>query len=101
MIEGPRASTRRAGRNHNTMPIKVAIVEDDQRLRESQRLVDLAQEAGHVGFFHYRFAEGSLAWTAGQAMLFGIEERPPGGSLQDWSERIDAADRVVCPGFIP
>jgi signal transduction histidine kinase/CheY-like chemotaxis protein len=68
-------------------------MEADERLRESQRLVDLAQEAGHVGFFHYRFAEGSLAWTAGQAMLFGIEERPPGGSLQDWSERIDAADR--------
>ena len=26
-------------------------------------------------------------------MLFGIEERPPGGSLQDWSERIDPTDR--------
>jgi len=69
------------------------LMEADERLRESQRLVDLAQEAGHVGFFHYRFAEGSLAWTAGQAMLFGIEERPPGGSLQDWSERIDPTDR--------
>ena len=69
------------------------LMEADERLRESQRLVDLAQEAGHVGFFHYRFAEGSLAWTAGQAMLFGIEEPPPGGSLQDWSERIDPADR--------
>lgn len=69
------------------------LMEADERLRESQRLVDLAQEAGHVGFFHYRFDEAALAWTAGQAMLFGIDERPLGGSLRDWGERIDPADR--------
>jgi signal transduction histidine kinase/CheY-like chemotaxis protein len=64
----------------------------DQDLRESQRLMELAQEAGHVGFFHYRFGDDALTWTPGQCKLFGIDELPSGG-LRRWYERIDDADR--------
>jgi PAS domain S-box-containing protein len=64
----------------------------DEQLRESQRLMELAQEAGHVGFFHYQFARDRLAWTPGQCKLFGIEDLQ-GGRLRDWIERIDAQDR--------
>ena len=32
--------------------------------------MELAQEAGHVGFFHYQFAGDRLAWTPGQCKLF-------------------------------
>jgi signal transduction histidine kinase len=73
------------------------LVEDrllatDQELRESQRLMELAQEAGHVGFFHYRFAADLLSWTPGQCKLFGVEALPEGG-LRQWFDRIDEADR--------
>jgi PAS domain S-box-containing protein len=70
------------------------LLEADRRLRESQRLVDLAQEAGHVGFFHYEFERDRLSWTPGQAMLFGLDNQPPfESSLSDWVSRIDAEDR--------
>ena len=64
----------------------------DQQLRESQRLMELAQEAGHVGFFHYHFAADRLAWTPGQCKLFGMEELGEAG-LRAWFDRIDAEDR--------
>jgi signal transduction histidine kinase/CheY-like chemotaxis protein len=63
-----------------------------EQLRESQRLMELAQEAGHVGFFHYLFGADSLTWTPGQCKLFGIEALPAGG-LRQWYERIDSDDR--------
>ena len=63
-----------------------------EQLHESQRLMELAQEAGHVGFFHYLFGKDTLTWTPGQCKLFGIEALPAGG-LGQWFARIDAADR--------
>ena len=67
----------------------------DARLRESQRLVDLAQQAGHVGFFYYHFEQDVLGWTPGQAQLFGIEVgHEEGPSLDAWAERIESATRA-------
>jgi len=66
----------------------------DRRLRESQRLVDLAQEAGHVGFLHYQFETDALAWTPGLAKLFGLDTQPVHSSLGDWVARIDDEDRA-------
>jgi len=64
----------------------------EQRLRESQNLVDLAQETGQVGFFHYQIAERDLAWTQGQARLFGIEADKTPAQLAVWTQRIDRID---------
>ena len=61
------------------------------QLRESQRRMELAQEAGKVGFFHYHFRADQLAWTAGQCKLFGIDSLGA-GRLADWFVRIDDAD---------
>jgi signal transduction histidine kinase/CheY-like chemotaxis protein len=72
--------------------VEARLLATDQQLRESQRLMDLAQEAGHVGFFHYRFANDRLTWTPGQCKLFGIDQLPAGG-LQRWYALIDPADR--------
>jgi PAS domain S-box-containing protein len=69
------------------------LLSADQRLRESQHLVDLAQEAGHVGFFHYQFEQDTLAWTPGLAKLFGLEVQQAQGALNDWIERVDDGDR--------
>jgi len=68
------------------------LLATDQQLRESQRLMELAQDAGHVGFFHYGFALDRLAWTPGQCKLFGIAELPH-GTLADWFAAVAAADR--------
>ena len=72
--------------------VEERLLATDQQLRESQRLMELAQEAGHVGFFHYRFATDLLLWTPGQCKLFGIDALPAGG-LRQWYDRMDAADR--------
>jgi signal transduction histidine kinase len=72
--------------------VEERLLATDQELRESQRLMELAQEAGHVGFFHYRFADDRLSWTLGQCKLFGIDALPAGG-LNLWYDRIDASDR--------
>ena len=72
--------------------IEERLIATGEQLRESQRLMELAQEAGHVGFFHYLFGTDSLTWTPGQCKLFGIEALPAGG-LRQWYERIDEADR--------
>jgi PAS domain S-box-containing protein len=70
------------------------LISVDQRLRESQRLVDLAQEAGRVGFFHYLFSTDVLSWTPGQAKLFGMESVPVDATLEDWAHRIADEDRT-------
>ena len=72
--------------------VEERLLATDEQLRESQRLMELAQEAGHVGFFHYQFASDRLAWTPGQCKLFGIEDLQD-GRLRDWFDRIDAEDR--------
>ena len=73
-------------------------VRSDARLRESQHLVDLAQEAGRVGFFRYHFKEDLLSWTEGQASLFGLDEqapeRRPESGFREWSRHIEREDRL-------
>jgi len=60
----------------------------EQNLRESQRLMDLAEEAGHVGFFHYLFASDTLAWTPGLSRLFGLQPAARESTLADFLARI-------------
>lgn len=68
------------------------LLEADRQLRESQRLVELAQEAGHVGFFSYDFEDDSLKWSPGLARLFEIDAAAI--SLDRWLARIDPEHRV-------
>lgn len=64
----------------------------EERLRATDRQMALAQEAGHVGFFHYLFDADRLSWTPGQCKLFGIEALPV-GRLADWLGRVAEEDR--------
>ncbi len=64
-----------------------------EQLRENQRLMELAQEAGHVGFFHYRFGTDELVWTPGQCKLFGLSQ-PFTGGLPGWFALIDEEHRT-------
>lgn len=73
------------------------LVSANRRLRESQHLVDLAQEAGHVGYFHYHFAARALNWTQGQARLFGLDDEASvsrARAFRYWARRIERADRL-------
>ncbi|WBY03250.1 ATP-binding protein [Ramlibacter tataouinensis] len=63
-----------------------------EQLSAGQRLMDLAQEAGHVGFFHHRFGPDELEWTPGHCKLFGIDRLEP-PRLAGWLERIAPGDR--------
>jgi signal transduction histidine kinase len=55
------------------------LIESDQRLRRSQDLIDLAQDAGGVGFFQFQLDTGAATWTPGQARLWGFDpaQAPP------------------------
>lgn len=64
----------------------------EERLRATDRQIALAQEAGHVGFFHYLFEADRLSWTPGQCKLFGVEALPE-GRLEDWLGRVAGDDR--------
>jgi PAS domain S-box-containing protein len=72
--------------------IEQRLLGADRQLRETQRLMDLAQEAGRVGFFHYDFAADQLAWTPGQCKLFGLTQLP-GATLRNWFDLIGMQDR--------
>ncbi len=72
--------------------VEARLLSADVELRESQRLMALAQEAGYVGFLHYRFGGDQLAWTPGQYKLFGIDSLGASG-LAGWFCRIDGGDR--------
>jgi signal transduction histidine kinase len=71
------------------------LLEADNRLRESQNLIDLAQDAGDVGFFQYRFDSRTGTWTPGQARLFGFDSAQPPPSPEALLAHIQADDRPM------
>ena len=70
-----------------------ALVTAERRLRESQHMVELAQAAGHVGFFDYEFGPDRTTWTSGMAPLFGIKLSDFDGTWDAWLALIDEKDR--------
>ncbi|HWP17983.1 MAG TPA: ATP-binding protein [Burkholderiaceae bacterium] len=68
------------------------LIQAERRLRESQNLVELAQEAGHVGFFDYHFHDDVAVWTSGLAKLFGIELREVEPGALGWTRRVVPED---------
>lgn len=69
------------------------LISAEIRLRESQNLVELAQETGHVGFFQYQFKRNSMSFTSGHAKLFASDPTETGHTLETWMSRIDQEDR--------
>ncbi|MDI1258308.1 ATP-binding protein [Aquabacterium sp.] len=70
-----------------------ALITAERRLRESQHMVELAQAAGHVGFFDYEFVPDRTTWTSGMAPLFGIKLAEFDGTWDAWIKLIDESDR--------
>lgn len=67
------------------------VQEADSQLQQSQRLIELAHEAGEIGFF--RIELQSATWTPGQARLFGLDPAQAPGSMEDLLQRIHPDDR--------
>jgi len=67
----------------------------ERGLRESLHLMELAQAAGHVGFFNHDFKENTVTWTSGLSRLFGMKVSDFVGSWDEWMKRLDVADRAA------
>lgn len=63
-----------------------------QSQQDMQRLIDLVQEAEHVGFFEYRFLVNEMRWSHGHAVFFGTPVHQV-RRLQDWLGLIHPDDR--------
>ena len=84
------------GRPRGALGAAVDITERkkaESLLHRSERLIDLAQEVGQIGFFEFQCDSGELVWSPGQARLFGIAGVHPMAGLRAWGERIDEAER--------
>jgi len=64
----------------------------DEGQQARQRLIDLAQEAGHVGFFEYTFHSDALVCTSGLRQLLRVPEEVPLAHLKDWLALVHAED---------
>ncbi|TFZ02506.1 response regulator [Ramlibacter henchirensis] len=74
--------------------VEAQLLAAHEQLQASQHLIDLAQEAGRVGFFHYRFEDDRLTWTPGHCRLFGVEALEP-PRLARWFELMAASERAA------
>jgi PAS domain S-box-containing protein len=62
------------------------------RLQDSQHLVELAQEAGDVGFFDHVVDSDTVTMTSGLARLFGLERQAVETSWAGWIRRVNTDD---------
>lgn len=62
------------------------------RLQDSQHLVELAQEAGDVGFFDHVVAADTVTMTSGLARLFGLERRAIETNWVGWLRHVRPDD---------
>lgn len=71
------------------------LLEADQRLRHSQTLIELAQDAGNVGFFQYSFDSATATWTPAQARLWGFDPARTPPSPDVLLQRVHVDDRAA------
>jgi PAS domain S-box-containing protein len=69
-----------------------ALRENQERLKQANAYLDLAQKAGSVGFFDYYFDQDVSVWTEGLAELFGISLGEFEGSWDGWAKRVVPQD---------
>lgn len=67
----------------------------DAGQQAKQRLIDLAQEAGHVGFFEYHYRSDTLTCTPGLRRLLRVSDELPLRRMQDGLTLLDACDMAA------
>ena len=65
------------------------------KLQDSKHMVDLAQEAGDVGFFDHVVSSGAITMTAGLARLFGLGQQSVEMTWGNWLQLVHTEDVKV------
>ncbi|MBA4065218.1 MAG: hypothetical protein C0501_16195 [Isosphaera sp.] len=72
----------------------------DANLREGERRLRLAQQAGRVGVFEWLIPENRVVWSAELEALYGLPEGGFEGAYADWAKRVAPEDfRAVGAGI--
>lgn len=61
---------------------------DQQRLRESQERLELAEQASNIGIFEWTVNSSRFIWSPGQALLHGMKPESFSGKAEDWRRLI-------------
>jgi two-component system cell cycle sensor histidine kinase/response regulator CckA len=65
----------------------------EETLRESQALLERAQEVGRIGSWVSGLSENSLTWSKETCRIFGVDPAKFDGRLSTFFERVHPADR--------
>lgn len=68
------------------------LAQAHRALQAKQALIELAQDAGEVGFLEFRFRMDELLCSAGMARLLGLAPVPLNRRLRDWLAAVAAPD---------
>lgn len=71
---------------------KAVLTRAQERLADHRHLIELAQEAGDVGFFDHHLGSDRITMTSGLARLLGLEGSALEISVNGWLERIEPDD---------
>ncbi len=77
--------------------ILIDLETSNKNLRDSQYLLDKAQEAGHIGFWAFDLGEsGTVFWSPECRRIFGLSEKAPLSNSDDFFKIVypDDLDRV-------
>src|SRR5579872_4293643 len=74
--------------------LQSTLARANRALRKSREQVELAAEAGRIGFSE-SFNEDQVAWTPEMEKLFGLTPGSFEGTLSDWLKRIHPDDRAA------
>jgi PAS domain S-box-containing protein len=70
----------------------IARTRSARELRESERLLRLAQRAGRIGSFEWDIVTGNVHWSPDLERIYGLEAGMFEGSFAGWRKRCDPED---------
>ncbi len=70
----------------------VARIQVEEALRESERRLQMALNAGRMGAWEWDIASGKVIWSPGLEELHGIQQGTFGGTLEDFKRDIHPDD---------
>jgi PAS domain S-box-containing protein len=65
---------------------------NEERLRNSQAIINLAIEAGEIGVFTWNLEQGKLVWNKYMHEHFGLPPEKFTGTIQDFMDRVHPED---------
>jgi signal transduction histidine kinase len=69
------------------------LAEENARLQESERRLELAQKAARIGTFEWIVPTGELNWTEAEETLYGLPTGGLGAKYENWKKALFPEDR--------